>query len=172
MGNGILREISENVTLSELGTQIFNQTIDSLITIMRKNNGVGIAAPQIGVLKRVFLIEVDSNPNRPKQKDFPLTIFINPTLTSKSKKLIEGWEGCLSMPGLSGVVRRHEEVTIRHINKSGEIQNTILSGFPAIIAQHEIDHLDGVLFIDRMKSLKSLKYRDSFIKQLIKFQNV
>lgn len=138
--NTDLRIISEIVSVSEIQTKEMKQLIEDLIETMNLENGVGIAAPQIGVHKRVIIIDTGDGPQA----------FINPKITAKSFAKAEGEEGCLSVPGVYGMVKRHKRITVQAHLPSGEEVEIKADDFPAIVFQHEMDHLDGVLFIDRV----------------------
>jgi len=128
--------------------------VKDLVETLRCSGGVGLSAPQIGVLKRVFVYEyikpkdsMDATPN------IPLTILINPEITKVSKKLIADEEGCLSVPNVFGRIKRNEKITVRALGINGKIIEFATTGLEARIIQHEADHLDGVLFIDRLNNL-------------------
>jgi len=139
--NKELRKNSEIVPVSEIQTKEMEQLIEDLIETMKVENGVGIAAPQIGVLKRVIIVETGDNGPQ---------AFINPTIIAKSFGKEEGEEGCLSVPGVYGLVKRHKRITVQAHLPSGQEVTIKAEGFPAVVFQHEMDHLDGVLFIDRV----------------------
>jgi len=143
--NKILRKKSNLVTQDE----IKNGKIKKLIKEMRNNlvekEGIGLAAVQIGVHKRVILVEINKGEVNP---------YINPVIKRKSFKKISIEEGCLSLPGISGYVKRSETIWLEALNETGEKLKLKASGLPAIVFQHEIDHTDGILFIDKMMKKK------------------
>ena len=163
MGNPVLRESSKPVG-DELRSSEFQNFIDDLVHTMRTYNGVGIAAPQVGVSKRIFSIEVANNPRYPGKEAFPLCIVINPEIEFLDTKLIDSWEGCLSIPKIRGKLKRREKVLLKGLDREGNPFEEQLQGFPAIIAQHELDHLDGKLFIDRMESMETLSFQSEYEK--------
>lgn len=141
--NQELRVVSKTVAASRLGSKDLATLIANLKVTMKKENGVGIAAPQVGIHDRVIIADVSGKP----------TAFINPEITERSFKLVDSEEGCLSVPGQWGTVKRHRSVTLKAIDEHGDVILKKALGLLAIIFQHEIDHLDGILFIDRAVSL-------------------
>lgn len=139
--NGELRVISKEMTKEEILAPETKNLVKDLIQTMKVENGIGIAAPQVGVHKR--LIIVDLGENQPHA-------FFNPRITSKSFSKIDSEEGCLSVPGVFGIVKRHKAVTVTAENMNGVTQTFRAEGLPAIVFQHETDHLDGILFIDKV----------------------
>ena len=115
-------------------------------------NGVGIAAPQLFVSQRVIIIASRSNPRYPDAPDMAPLAMVNPVVEAQSGDWVEAWEGCLSVPGLRGKVRRRNEVSVCYQDASGQAQQRKLSGFPARILLHEVDHLEGLTFLDRVDS--------------------
>jgi len=142
--NKELRVISEAVDVSRLGSKELKKLISDLKLTMEEENGVGIAAPQVGIHDRVIIAETKEGP----------TAFINPEITERAFKLIDGEEGCLSVPGVWGIVKRHRSVTVKALLADGKSVTIKATGLLAIIFQHEIDHLDGILFIDRATELR------------------
>ena len=159
LGAPLLRERSKKVTLKELRSGPYQKLIDSMVKVMRANRGVGLALPQIGISKRICVVEYISNDRYPGRSDIPLMVLVNPRFSFMSKKLIYGWEGCLSLPGLRGRVPRSKEVVLKSWDRRGKNITIRSSTFLSVILQHEIDHLDGHVFLDRMKGLKSLSYQ-------------
>lgn len=138
-----LRQLSRAVTVSEIQTVEFQNFLDKLIRTMHVADGVGIASPQVGQNIRAIIV------NMPKGAE----CYMNPEVVKKSEAMVESEEGCLSVPGKYGVVQRHKKVAIRALNRLGRHVEFNAKAFPAIIFQHEIDHLDGVLFIDKAKNI-------------------
>ena len=138
--NEELRKPSQPVLDAEFGTPAMTKLIEDLIETMHLENGVGIAAPQVGVHKRVIIIDTGNGPQA----------FINPEIVSSSLKKIDSEEGCLSVPGVYGIVKRHKRVNINAKLASGDEVTMKAEDFPAIVFQHETDHLNGILFIDRV----------------------
>ena len=131
---------------------------------MRASEGVGIAATQVGVMDRLFLLEVNNSERYPNKENTPLHIIINPKITHFSDEKVEDWEGCLSIPGIRGMVSRSKFIRMQYIDLDGKSLEKEFHGFPAVIAQHELDHLDGVLFIERMTDMKKLSFLDEYQK--------
>lgn len=156
LGNPKLRLRSKAVKKRELKGKRFQKFLDDLTTLCVKNNGAGIAAPQVGVNKRVIVVHVDpTNPRYPGREEFPLTIIINPKIIKKSKEIKEDWEGDLSVD-LRGLVPRSESCIVKGLDRFGkEVEFNLDYDFHARVFQHEIDHLDGTMFIDRVKNTKS-----------------
>jgi peptide deformylase len=137
----------------------YDQLIDDLTDTMRDYDGVGIAAPQVDVPVRLFVIEVRwDNEGFPDEEGFPLTVFANPEVALDGDRDQFSPEGCLSIPGLRGVARRHNAVKVSALDRHGEPFEQKLEGLPAIIVQHEFDHLGGHLYIDRLWSPASFGY--------------
>lgn len=162
MGNPALRRMSRHVFLPELKKKKFQKLINNLIDTMHAENGAGIAAPQIAVRKRVFVMEMGDNPRYPTKESFPLLIAVNPEIEPVGKKKVKSWEGCLSIPGLRGRLKRYKRIRLKALDRHGNPYEKMLSGFAAVVAQHELDHLDGKLFIDRMKSMKRLTFQKEY----------
>ncbi len=127
---------------------------------MRHLDGAGLAAPQIGVGLRVVIFGFDSNPRYPDAGSVPYTVLINPVLTPLSDEIQEGWEGCLSVPGLRGVVPRWQYLRYTGFDQFGRSIDRTVEGFHARVVQHETDHLDGVLYPMRMKDLSRFGFTD------------
>lgn len=145
LGEDVLRETAQSV---ENPTDSHTQAvIDALIDTMRAEDLVGMAAPQIGKSLRIFISEVRETKYR-KGVTEELQVYINPVITHVSEETSLGWEGCGSIPGIFGQVERSTEITIEYTNLEGESEAAVLSGFLAIIAQHEVDHLGGIMFTD------------------------
>ncbi len=136
-----LRVLSNEFSLDEIVTKETRELVCDLIETMHAENGIGIAAPQIGIHKCVIIVDVGSN--QPQA-------FFNPKIISKSFSKIESEEGCLSVPGVFGIVKRHRSVTVTAQNIDGATQTFRAEGLLAIVFQHEIDHLNGILFIDKV----------------------
>jgi len=139
--------------------------LHSLLADMRDTmhalNGVGLAAPQIGVGLRVVIFEVAGNPRYPDAEAVPQTVLINPVLTPLSDAMEEGWEGCLSVPGMRGLVPRYTHLRYQGCDEFGAIIDRTVSGFHARVVQHECDHLDGILYPLRIRDLKNFGFNDA-----------
>jgi peptide deformylase len=128
---------------------------------MRAMNGAGIAAPQIGVPLRVVIFEVRGNPRYPQAEEVPYTVLVNPELIPPDDEMEDGWEGCLSVPGLRGKVPRYRRLRYRGFDAQGRPIDRVVEGFHARVVQHEVDHLDGVLYPMRIRDLRDLGYEDT-----------
>lgn len=168
MGNPVLREAARELTLQEIKTDDFAQLIRDMRDSMKHYGGIGIAAPQIGFSLQVALIELPEVNRYGEELDLPLTTFINPKIDYLTQEEQGFWEGCLSVPGLRGFVERPKKVKVTYLNEKGEIKEILAEGFLATVLQHELDHLSGTLYIDRIKDPKLLTFQeefDTFIKE-------
>ena len=163
LGHPTLRQKAEPVTANELLTDDTQNLIDDMIETMRAANGVGLAATQVNVMKRIFVMEIkSSNPRYPDHEELPATAIINPEIISLSEETHEDWEGCLSIPDLRGMVPRSVSVELHGLDRNGNEIEAEAEGFVARIIQHETDHLNGVVFLDRMNDLQTLTHLDEF----------
>ena len=151
MGNPGLLVPSQPV--SDFGDKL-QALVSDLWDTMEANDGAGLAAPQIGVNRRVVVLRVDANPRYPEVEPVPPTVLINPVIEPLSDEMEDGWEGCLSLPGLRGQVPRYTHIRYRGFNEQGKPLVQEVSGFHARVAQHECDHLDGVLYPMRMVDMR------------------
>jgi peptide deformylase len=139
--------------------------LHTLLVDMRETmlamNGVGLAAPQIGVSLRVVIFEVSHNPRYPEAESVPQTVLINPVLTPLSDAMEEGWEGCLSIPGMRGLVPRYTHLRYQGCDEYGALIDRTVSGFHARVVQHECDHLDGVLYPMRIRDLRNFGFNEA-----------
>jgi peptide deformylase len=149
IGDPVLREQARGVTLEELRSPQVQELIDDLIQTRRAAGGAGLAAPQLGVPLRIAVVEVDEATRYPYKPFVPLTVLVNPVLAAIGEETLLVNEGCLSVPGLRGDVPRHLEVRARYLDRDGEPRERTAEGLTAGTFQHEVDHLDGVLFLDR-----------------------
>src|SRR5690606_8729754 len=156
MGDPRLRRVADPVR--EFDTPELHALIDDMIDTMRAYNGAGLAAPQIGVPLRVAIFGVEANPRYPGVEPVPFTVLVNPEIEALDDRLEEDWEGCLSVPGMRGLVPRHSSIRYRGRDARGEPIDRSVTGFHARVVQHECDHLDGVLYIERMRDLRSLGF--------------
>ena len=149
-GAGILTLEAATVANSEFNSDWLTALASAMQATMLARNGVGIAAPQVYVSKRVIIVASRANLRYPDAPDMPAVVMVNPEILEKSDNTILGEEGCLSVPDERGMVARAEMVKVRYFTLEGEQIETVFHGFPARIVQHEIDHLDGVLFVERL----------------------
>ena len=177
VGNPLLREVSREVTPDELASPEVQQLIDDLVDTMHAANGAGIAAPQIGELLRIATIEVTKNPRYPYKPPIPLTIVVNPVVDFLDDEMVEINEGCLSVPNMRGNVMRHVNIRVRYLDRHGVPHDEVKRGLTAGTFQHELDHLDGLLFLDRVQDTRSLTtweqferfHRAAFIERISEF---
>ncbi|TQV75086.1 peptide deformylase [Aliikangiella marina] len=164
MGNPLLQQASEPVT--EFATQELSDLIVDLKDTMEAANGAGIAAPQIGVLKQVVMFGVQSNPRYPDAEPVPFTILINPSITILSNVRSAYWEGCLSVPGMRGLVERPNHINYSGFNQFGDVVDREATGFHATVVQHECDHLNGVLYPMRIRDMSYFGFSEEIDKLL------
>jgi peptide deformylase len=177
IGHPILRAPAREVTRAELAAPATQQLIDDLIETMRDASGAGLAATQIHEPLRICAIEVNDNPRYPYKPNIPLTILVNPHLEPVGDETFENYEGCLSVPNLRGRVRRHVTLRVRAWDRDGHEIDETVRGLKAGTFQHEVDHLDGVLFLDRVTDPTSLctwteferHHRDAFVAEITRF---
>src|SRR5262245_33608504 len=141
MGHPILRQVAVPVT--QFGAEL-RALITDMDDTMRALHGAGIAAPQIGVSQRVVIFEVKENPRYPHVAPVPYTVLVNPELTPLGDEMDDGWEGCLSVPGMRGLVPRYSKLRYRGVDQNGAALDRTVEGFHARVVQHEVDHLDGI----------------------------
>ena len=137
------------------------QLIVDLYDTMRALNGAGLAAPQIGVGLQVVIFEVDANPRYPDVEPVPFTVLVNPVLTPLSDLMEEGWEGCLSVPGMRGLVPRYAALRYQGFDAKGQPVDRSVNGFHARVVQHEVDHLQGVLYPMRIRDLRNFGFTET-----------
>jgi peptide deformylase len=162
IGAPVLRERARTVTREELASAEMQGFIDRLIATMRAANGAGIAANQVGEPVRICVIEVRDNPRYPYKPNIPLTVLVNAEIEPIGEEQFDNYEGCLSVPGLRGVVPRSCEARVRAWDRDGNELDFVVRGVSAGTYQHELDHLDGVLYVDRVVDPKTLTTWESF----------
>jgi len=158
MGDPLLFARAAPVT--QFDTPELRALIQDMDDTMRSKNGAGIAAPQIGVSLQVVIFGVGVNPRYPDAEQVPYTVLINPTLEPIGDQMEEGWEGCLSLPGMRGVVPRYSELRYRGFDACGEAIDRTVSGFHARVVQHETDHLHGILYPMRIRDLRLFGFNE------------
>ena len=162
IGHPILRQPTRLLTQEELLSEEIQSFLDDLVETMREANGAGLAANQVYQSIRICTVEVRNNPRYPYRPNIPLTILVNPVLTPTSEETFVNYEGCLSVPNLRGQVRRHCEVHVEALDREGNPISTVVKGMTAATYQHEVDHLDGKLFLDRVDDATSLVTQENF----------
>lgn len=158
IGDPRLREVANPVEAFD--TPELHELIDDMFDTMEAADGAGLAATQIGVLKRVMIFGVDSNPRYPDAEQVPTTVLINPEFSVVSDEVAGVWEGCLSVPGMRGYVERRARIKYRGIDQFGMLIEREADGFHAVVFQHEIDHLNGILYPDRITEREKFGYTD------------
>ncbi len=168
MGHPVLRAKARAIHPSEIRTPQIQQLIDDMFETMREYQGVGLAAPQVHEGLRVFVAGFPPRAERDDEEDeedgdeVPEMALINPEIEIVSREVVEDWEGCLSIPDIRGRVPRARQIVVRAFDRGGKKIEVPAAGFTARVIQHETDHLDGVLFFDRMKNFQSLTFLDEF----------
>jgi peptide deformylase len=162
LGHPILRRVAEPVPPEAIRTREIQQLIDDMLDTMEDEDGAGLAAPQVHVSKRIVIYGVRQNPRYPDADDVPLTVLVNPVITPLGPEQEEGWEGCLSVPDLRGMVPRYTRIAVEALGREGEPLRFTAEDFHARVVQHECDHLDGKVYLDRMTSMDTLTFLPEF----------
>lgn len=162
LGNPILRENAKHV--DNIGDEYIQRLIDNLIETVGAANGVGIAAPQVNESFQIFIVASSPNPRYPDAPKMEPIEVINPKILSCSDEMVDGWEGCLSIPGIRGLVPRHKSIAVEYTNRNGDKKTEELSDFIARIFQHEYDHLKGIVFLDRLESVSEVITEKEYVK--------
>ncbi len=158
MGHPVLRARAKPIDKSAFRDPLFQKLVDDMIDTMIEYHGVGLAAPQVHEGLRLFVGLLDEEPGPDTE---PMAV-INPEIVPQGDATADGWEGCLSIPDIRGLVPRHTDIVVKALDRNGKPVELRLKNFAARIAQHETDHLDGVLFFDRMKSFESLTFLEEY----------
>ena len=162
MGHPVLRAKARPVEKTELKTAVVQKLIDDMIDTMIEYHGVGLAAPQVHEGLRIFVAAVDPAGDGDEEADAKPLVLINPVITVVGGDIVEDWEGCLSVPDIRGRVPRAREIRVHAVDRQGDRVEMSAHDFSARVIQHETDHLDGLLFFDRMRSFGSLTFLDEF----------
>jgi len=161
MGDPLLARVAAEV--QDFDTAELHQLIEDMLDTMQAENGAGLAAPQIGIDARVVVFEVAGNPRYPEAESVPRTILINPQIEIQDDSTEAGWEGCLSVPGMRGVVTRPAHIEYSGVDAFGQPIRRLATGFHARVVQHECDHLDGILYPQRIEDFSQF----GFIEELV-----
>jgi peptide deformylase len=164
MGDPLLFKVAPPVAVFD--TPELHALVADMFDTMAALSGAGLAAPQIGVSQRVVIFGVEANPRYPDAEPVPSTVLINPEITILTKDTEEGWEGCLSVPGMRGLVSRYTRLRYRGFDQHGKQIEREASGFHARVVQHECDHLDGILYPMRLKDMRLFGYEDTLFPQM------
>lgn len=168
LGHPILRTPARLLERSEIRRPAIQKLIDDMIDTMHEYRGVGLAAPQVHEGLRVFVAAISPDDEEPLPADADPLVVINPVVTPVGTDTLEDWEGCLSVPDLRGRVPRARAITVSALDRSGARLEMSTHDFPARVIQHETDHLDGVLFLDRMKRFDTLTFLDEYARYWVK----
>jgi peptide deformylase len=163
MGNPLLVQRSEEVVA--FNTPQLDALIRDMFETMAAESGAGLAAPQIGVLQRVVIFGVSKSARYPDAEEVPTTVLINPVIQPVGRKMEEDWEGCLSVPGLRGLVPRYTHIRYSGFTQKGERFEREATGFHARVVQHECDHLDGILYPRRIRDLRTFGFEDELFRR-------
>lgn len=158
LGHPVLRQPAEPVPPETIRSPEIQRLIDDMVDTMREHDGAGLAGNQVHTPKRIAVVEVLGNPRYPDAPHIPLMVVINPVLTPLTEEMEEGWEGCLSVPDMRGRVPRYTAVRLECDDRDGQRIDLIAKDFFARVLQHETDHLDGTVYLDRMRDLSSLSH--------------
>ena len=164
LGQPVLREAAGNITNPT--DPAVQALIDDMLVTVADANGVGIAAPQVFESLSLFIVASSPNPRYPNAPQMEPTAMINPEILWRSEDKEKGWEGCLSIPGLRGLVPRHRWIGVRYLTREGEMREVEFEDFLARVFQHEFDHLHGIVFIDRLESTKDLVTEKEYLRSL------
>jgi peptide deformylase len=164
LGNPVLRKIAAPLTPREIQSPSFQKFIDDMIETMKEYDGVGLAADQVHESKQIAVLEVAENPRYPDKPNVPLTVLINPKISPLTDELEEDWEGCLSIPDIRGRVPRHKSIQVQARDREGKPLEFIAVDFHARVIQHEWDHLNGKVYLDRMRDFSTLTFLTEFAR--------
>lgn len=162
LGDPVLRQVSRSILQIDGNVQAL---IEDLMSTLSASNGVGIAAPQVGQLQRLLIVASRPNPRYPHAPEMEPTIMINPCILRHTQEQEKGWEGCLSVPGLRGWVPRYQAIEVEYTTATGDVKRQWLKDFVARIFQHELDHLNGFVFLDRLESEQDLISEQEYLQQ-------
>ena len=165
LGDPVLRSPAQLV--NDIQDERIQKLIDDLIATVVQANGVGIAAPQVAESSRLFIVASRPNPRYPNAPAMEPTAMLNPRILAHSTEVVKGWEGCLSIPGIRGWVPRYEAIEIEYTDRDGKLQKQELTDFVARIFQHEYDHLDGIVFLDRLESTQDIITEQEYQKRVV-----
>lgn len=172
MGHPVLRRPAEPLAREAIGSEATLRLIADMIDTLHDYGGIGLAAPQIGEPVRLAIVEIPEGGSRYGDiPGMPLTVFVNPTITVLDPATKGFWEGCLSVPGLRGFVERPQQIRVDFVALDGESRSLELAGFLATVFQHEFDHLDGRLYIDRLSDTRLLAFEEEFMRYLAPREN-
>ena len=158
LGHPVLRQPAQPVPVADIRSAEVQRLIDDMVETMREYDGAGLAANQVHTLLQIAVIEVETNPRYPEAQAIPLTVVVNPVVTPLTDEREDGWEGCLSVPDMRGVVSRHTAVRLECYDREANPVSLVAKDFFARVIQHETDHLNGIVYVDRMRDLRTLSH--------------
>ena len=158
LGHPVLRKVAAPVPVKDIRSAEMERLIDDMVETMREYNGAGLAANQVHTPLQIAVIEVTANPRYPDAPEIPLTVLVNPVVTPITEEMEEGWEGCLSVPDMRGRVPRYTAVRLECHDREGGRVDLVAKDFFARVIQHETDHLNGIVYVDRMSDLRTLSH--------------
>ena len=164
LGHPVLRQVTEEIAVNELKSPGMQKFIDDMVETMKEYDGVGLAADQVFTSKQVAVLEVADNPRYPQKPNVPLTVLVNPKITALTDEMEEDWEGCLSIPDLRGRVPRYKSIRVQALDRNGGELDFVAENFHARVIQHEFDHLNGKVYLDRMRDLSTLTFLQEFAR--------
>lgn len=164
LGHPVLRQVTDEIAVKELKSAAMQKFIDDMVETMKEYDGVGLAADQVFTSKQVAVLEVADNPRYPQKPNVPLTVLINPKITALTDEMEEDWEGCLSIPDLRGRVPRYKSIRVQALDRDGQNLDFVAENFHARVIQHEFDHLNGKVYLDRMRDLSTLTFLQEFAR--------
>ncbi len=168
LGNPILRQQAQ--LIDNVQDEHIQQLIDALIATASASNGVGIAAPQVSESYRLLIVASRPNARYPNAPLMEPTAIINPRIVAHSTEIVKSWEGCLSIPGIRGLVPRYQEIEVEYTSRDGQLHRQELTDFVARIFQHEYDHLDGILFLDRVETTQDIMTEQEYQQRIVQNQ--
>ena len=164
LGNPLLRQKAEAIREEEFGSEELKQLEQTLFDVMKAENGLGLAAPQIGISRRALVFGMEKHPVHTHLPEIPFTILFNPSYEPISEECVEDYEGCLSVGTLRGKVSRYKHIRYRGYDVNGQLIEREVTDLHARVLQHEYDHLDGVIFLDKVTDVNSLGFHDELVR--------
>ena len=164
LGHPVLRKVTGDISVKQLKTPAMQKFIDDMVETMKEYDGVGLAANQVFTSQQVAVLEVADNPRYPNKAKVALTVLVNPKITPLSDEMEEDWEGCLSIPDLRGRVPRYKSIRVQALDRHGKKLDFVAKNFHARVIQHEYDHLNGKLYLDRMGDFTTLTFLQEYAR--------
>ena len=165
LGHQALRKIA--AVVEDIQSREVQAIIEQMLVTVKEAGGVGIAAPQMAIDKRIFIVCSKKNERYPDAPDMPATVMINPEITSHGDEMKKDWEGCLSVPSIRGLVPRYQEINVVYHDRENNKHTAIYTGFLARIFQHELDHFNGLTFVDRVENTQDLYSESEWYRQFV-----